>query len=176
MLVAAVFLLPTLAKANRQNSWGGSFYCDPLRSPWLDLMLLAAVAGVVLVARNAKPSDVWYTTTWWHVLCLVLAVVAMFGWQRATGAQMLDSRGPGFDPKLLRSFAFALILGWVLALVPAILFAGPLWSRPINIAVLAGLFWTALYAQRVMQWAEGWTDDDRRMAASDRVQPAPAGG
>lgn len=174
MLVVLVFVLPTLAQANRQDSWRGSFYYDRLRSPWLDVMLVAAVAGVVLVARNAKPSDVWYTATWWHVLWLVVAVGGVFGWQLAVGEQMRDSSGPGLDPRLVRTFVFALMLGWVLALVPAILFAGPLWSRPINIAVLVGLFWTALYAQRVMEWAEGWAEDGLSPGSEARVEPAGA--
>jgi len=111
LLVAltAVFGLPTLVKWFQDGTWRDGLYVDRDRSPWLDLLLAAAVTATVFAARDTHVSGVWYATVWWHLACLV-AVVAFVFWRCDVDPshvrQLLTTGG---EPRHIRNVGYALI-------------------------------------------------------------------
>ncbi|MDQ6751798.1 MAG: hypothetical protein M3Z33_13740 [Actinomycetota bacterium] len=160
LLVAltAVFGLPTLVKWFQDGTWRDGLYVDRDRSPWLDLLLAAAVTATVFAARDTHVSGVWYATVWWHLACLV-AVIAFVFWrcdvEPSHVRQLLTTGG---EPRHIRNVGYTLIAAWMVGLIPTILFSGPVWSRPINLLVLGGLFALSIFGQRLIRWA-GYMDD-----------------
>ncbi|MCA1702743.1 MAG: hypothetical protein LC808_05520, partial [Actinobacteria bacterium] len=53
---------------------------------------------------------------------------------------------------------YALIAWWVVALLPAILFADHVWATPIQLACLAGLFLMPWAYARIIEWANEVSD------------------
>ncbi len=138
----------------------GRFSDDHVQSLLEDLMLVGAVFLLVVVAWDTSPSDgAWYTSLWWYLPCLVAAFVVMF-WRRDVrlrgGRVTVD--GTRDDSELVKTVIYALIAWWVVALLPAILFADHVWATPIQLACLAGLFLMPWAYARIIEWANAYTD------------------
>ncbi len=160
LLVAltAVFGLPTLVKWFQDGTWRDGLYVDRDRSPWVDLLLAVAVTATVFAARDTHVSDVWYATIWWHLACL-LAVVAFVCWRcNVDPSHVRQLLTTGGEPRHVRNVGYTLIAAWMVGLVPTILLSGPVWSRPINLLVLSGLFALSVFGQRLIRWANHMDD------------------
>ncbi len=160
LLVAltAVFGLPTLIKWRQGGTGRGGLYIASDRSPWLDLLLAIAVTATVFAARDTHVSGVWYATIWWHLACL-LAVVAFAVWRWDVGpAHVRQFVTTGGEPRHIRNAGYTVIAAWMIALVPTLLFTGPVWARPVNLLVVTGLFALSVFAQRLIRWAN-YMDD-----------------
>lgn len=153
VVLAALFGLPTLVKWFQDGTWRDGLYVDPDRSPWLDSLLALAVTAAVFAARDTHVSGVWYATVWWHLACL-LAVIAFVVWRwgiRPGHVRLLMTTGG--NPRYVRNVVYGVIAAWMLALIPTILFTGPVWARPINLIVVIALFALSIFGQRVIRWA-----------------------
>lgn len=167
-----VFGLPSLVKWWQDGTVREGFFVDPRRSPWLDLLLCVAVTAAVFVARDTHVSGVWYATVWWHVACLA-AVVAFAVWRWGVRpGHVRHGVATGGEPRAVRNVGYTLITGWMVALIPTILFSGPVWARPINLVVLAALFALAVFGQRLIRWASHM--DDHIDAAEARFERSRA--
>ena len=173
VVLAGLFALPTFVKWMQEGTWRNGLFIDPYRSPWLDLLLALAVTAAVFAARDTHASGVWYTTVWWHLACL-LGVVAFVVWRWRVGPghirHVLMTAG---EPRHPRNVVYVLIAGWMLALIPTLLFSGPVWARPINLGVLIALFALSAFGERLIRWADHM--DDHVDAFESRLQSRRAG-
>ena len=173
VVLLGLFGLPTLVKWVQEGTWRNGPYVDPYRSAWLDLLLALSVTGAVFAARDTDASGVWYTTVWWHLACL-LAIVAVVcvRWRIHPGQirHVLTTVG---EPRHPRNLFYVLIAGWMVALIPALLFSGPAWARPINLGVLIALFALSVFGRRLIRWADHM--DEHVDSLEGRIQDRRAG-
>jgi hypothetical protein len=80
----------------------------------------------------------------------------------------------GGDPRHARNAAYVILAGWTVALVPVILFTGPVWARPINIVVLLALFGLSVFGQRLIRWANRMDDHIDALEVRLHTRRAPA--
>ena len=155
-VMLVLFAIPAVMRRRAE----GRFSDDHVYSFVEDLMLVGAVFLLVVVAWDTTPSDdAWYTSLWWYLGCLVAAFVAVF-WQRKvrlSGRRVTVNRVRD-DPELVKTVIYALIAWWVVALLPAIIFADHVWATPIQLACLAGLFLMPWAYARIIEWANEFSD------------------
>lgn len=155
-VMIVLFAIPAGMRVRAQ----GRLTDDHIRSLIEDFMLVCAVFLLVLVAWGTTPSDgAWYTSLWWYLVCLVAAFVAVFWWRTVRlrrGRVTVD--GTRDDPELVKTVIYALIAWWVVALLPAILFADHVWATPIQLACLAGMFLMPWAYSKILEWANAVSD------------------
>lgn len=152
-LMAGVLVigLPLLATASDRNFSRAEF----LRTLPRDFFLIAAVTALTIVAQYTNPPEgAWYTTPWWHMALLVVALVLMVR-LRGVGlrkGEMLVKGEPN-DPELMRTLVYAWILSWVIAAVPAI-FTLPVWGIALSVLLLAAFFAFPWGYPLIVAWAD----------------------
>ncbi len=137
---------------------------DFLRTLPRDFFLICAVTALALVAQYTNPPEgAWYTTPWWHVALLVVALVVMLVQRevRMKEGRVLV-RGEPNDPELMRTLVYAWILSWVLAATPAV-FTLPAWAIPPTILLLAAFFVFPWAYPRIVQWADQMPEIEERI-------------
>jgi len=160
MAAVLVIGLPLLATVSDRAFSREEF----LRGLPRDFFLICAVAALALVAQYTNPPEgAWYTTPWWHVAWLVVALALMF-WVR--GVRMKQGRvlvrGEPDDPELMRTLVYAWILSWVLAAIPAI-FTLPVWAIPPTILLLVAFFVFPWAYPRIVAWADHMPEIEERV-------------
>lgn len=168
-LMAAVLVigLPLLATASDHSFSRSQFLRDLPR----DFFLIAAVTALTIVAQYTTPAEgAWYTTPWWHLALLILALVAMVR-LRGVGLRRGEVlvKGEPNDPELMRTLVYAWILSWVIAAIPAI-FTLPLWGIVFSIVLLVAFFAMPWVYPLIVMWADQMPELEERV--EHRVEEA----
>ena len=135
-----------------------------LRTLPRDFFLICAVTALALVAQYTDPPEgSWYTTPWWHLAWLTVALVITF---RLRGIGLRKGRilvrGEPNDPELMRTLVYAWILSWVLAAIPAI-FTLPAWGILFSIVLLGAFFAFPWAYPLIVEWADRMPEIEERV-------------
>lgn len=160
MAAVLVIGLPLLATASDHVFSRERF----LRSLPRDFFLICAVTALALVAQYTSPPEgAWYTTVWWHVALLVVALGVML-WARGVRMKHHEVlvKGEPNDTELMRTLVYAWILSWVIAAIPAI-FTLPAWGILFSVVLLGAFFVFPWAYPLVVAWADKMPELEERV-------------